>query len=494
MSDTKPEVMLIDLSSIAHMIYHVSASEPDPDYTSKTVVNRIHALAEGNPHVAICCDSGRSFRRDISPDYKANRPERDEILMHQIALIREQLVADGFPVWAAEAFEADDLLGTATLTARSAGHPVLIVTGDKDLLQLVTAAEPPVRCKSVQTGAVLDTEGVVAKLGVLPAQIVDYLALVGDTSDNIKGAPSVGPKTAAALLKEFGTLDDVYAILDSGVTTPTISIKLRGTLSDFRLRLATVRALVTLRTDVPVDTAALFAERAAPPMASDPEPEPMTREAQMDADIVYAMPNSPVPDAPLLPIQAPVQTTAIARVEPVIDAVAVPYERQLDPRNMSDAITMAKDMFAARVFGAGSPQEAMGRILAGRELGLPAITSLRLIKIVEGNLSMPAQLIVGLVMKSGFARYFRCTERTNDAATYETQRGDDPPQSLRFTVEDGRRAWPGTEDKFEKSGWGRNPADMCVARASSKLARLVYPDITANLYSPEEIAEMKGHE
>jgi hypothetical protein len=119
------------------------------------------------------------------------------------------------------------------------------------------------------------------------------------------------------------------------------------------------------------------------------------------------------------------------------------------------------------------------------------VTSLRTIKIVEGNISMTAQLIVAQVLKSGFARYFRVTERTDEAATFETQRGDDPPVSLRFTVQDGRRAWPSTDEKFKNSGWGRNPADMCVARASSKLARLVYPDIVSNVYSPEEIAEIK---
>ncbi len=483
--EQKPEVVLIDLSSIAHMIYHVSASEPDPDHTSKTVVNRVHALAAGNPHVAVCCDSGRSFRRDISADYKANRPERDEILMHQIALIREQLTADGFPVWAADSFEADDLLATATVAARSIGHPVLIVTSDKDLLSQVTDAEPPVRVKSVQTGAVLDSEGVALKLGVLPAQVVDYLSLVGDSSDNIKGAPGIGPKTAANLLKQFGTLDDIYMLLESGAPMVEMTLKLRQTLADFRPRVATVRALVTLRTDAPIDVAALFAERAAPPMASDiPAVEPVD-------DIAHPMPDSSAPDAPLPPVKAPTQSMQLARVEPVIDAEAVPYERQLDPRTMGEAVLLAKDMFAARVFGAGSAPDAMARILAGREMGIPAVTALRTIKIIDGNMSMTAQLIVAQVLKSGFARYFRVTERTNEAATFETQRGDDPPVTLRFTVEDGKRAFPGDDKAWAKSGWGRNPADMCVARSSSKLARLVYPDVCANVYSPDEIAEMK---
>ena len=103
------EVVLIDLSSIAHPIWHMSQSEPDPNHTSTAIVARVRALATGNPHVAICCDSGRSFRHDLAPTYKANRPESEAPLHHQITLAVEQLEADGFPVWAVKGFEADDV-------------------------------------------------------------------------------------------------------------------------------------------------------------------------------------------------------------------------------------------------------------------------------------------------------------------------------------------------------------------------------------------------
>jgi 5'-3' exonuclease len=85
-----PEIVLIDLSSIAHPIWHMSQSEPDPNHTSQQIVARIRALASDKPHVAICCDSGRSFRHDIAPSYKANRPEAEAPLHHQIALARER--------------------------------------------------------------------------------------------------------------------------------------------------------------------------------------------------------------------------------------------------------------------------------------------------------------------------------------------------------------------------------------------------------------------
>jgi hypothetical protein len=91
------------------------------------------------------------------------------------------------------------------------------------------------------------------------------------------------------------------------------------------------------------------------------------------------------------------------------------------------------------------------------------------------------------VLKSGKAKFFRCTERTAERATFETQRGDDPPFSLTFTVDEAKSGWSKDEKAWKASGWGRTPADMCVARAGSKLARLVYPDVVAGLYDPSEM-------
>jgi hypothetical protein len=166
----------------------------------------------------------------------------------------------------------------------------------------------------------------------------------------------------------------------------------------------------------------------------------------------------------------------------------VDFSQQLEPRNMDDAVRLAQRMYESRLFGAyGTPQAVLATVLAGRELGIPAMASLRAFHIIEGKPTLSAGTIQSLVIKSGKAKYFRCAERTNERATFETQRGDDPPVSLSFSVEDGRRAWPKDDAAFAKSGWGKNPADLCVARASSKLARLVYPDVVSGLYAPEEM-------
>ena len=503
--EPKPEVLLIDLSSLAHQTYHVSGTEIDPDYVSKTVVGRIHTMASGVDHVGVCCDSGRSFRHDISDSYKANRTVDDEkraVLGHQIKLIREQLAADGIAVYEAKGYEADDVIGTATKAARAAGHPVLIVTGDKDLSQLVTDEAPAVRCKSVQTGNAIDTAGVVAKLGVAPWQVVDYLSLVGDSSDNIKGAVGIGEKTARELLKQFGSLDDLYRVMDSvGLKSSGVTQAKAASLRMFRDRLDHVRTLVRLA-DVPdLDLSGLLAPRVIPLMTE--EPEPVTKDEQKDADIAYIFGEDepPTPPAtittttptPEQPVAAVVpQSQALARV---VNAEVVPFERQLEPRDSAGAIALSDRMFKSRMFsGYGSPEAVLATVMAGRELGLQAIASLRGFHIVEGKPTLAADLIRALVIKSGQARYFRCVERTEKKATFTTARKDDPQHeiSLSFSVDEAKAAQLGGWDgnKFKPgSGWAKSPADQCVARASAKLARLAYPEVVFGLYDPSELAD-----
>ena len=133
--------LLIDLSSIAHPIWHMSGSEPDPDHTSQRTVAAVLKLAADHPHTAICCDSPKSFRKELDATYKANRPPAEAPLHHQIDLAREALEAEGFPVWRVDGFEGDDLIATATKCLRETvtyDHDVLIASADKDLLALVS--------------------------------------------------------------------------------------------------------------------------------------------------------------------------------------------------------------------------------------------------------------------------------------------------------------------------------------------------------------------
>jgi hypothetical protein len=146
---------------------------------------------------------------------------------------------------------------------------------------------------------------------------------------------------------------------------------------------------------------------------------------------------------------------------------------------------MSQKLFASYLFGGayGSPEAVFSTIVAGRELGLQAMASLRGFHIVEGKHQLSADLIRALVLRSGLAVYFRCKERTAERCTFVTHRKGDPdPIELTYTIAEAQQAGL----VKAKSGWEKSPTDMLVARAGSKLARLVYPEVVHGIYSPEE--------
>jgi 5'-3' exonuclease len=493
------QVVFVDLSSISHPIWHMSQSEPDPNATSQKIVARVRALAQDQPHVAICCDAGKSFRHELSAAYKANRPESDAPLQHQITLAREQLEADGFPVWAVRGFEADDLIATGVTQALAADLDALIVSADKDLLQLVG---PRVRAMSVKDGSIFDEEAVFKKFAVAPWQMRDYLTLVGDASDNVKGAKGIGPVKAASILAKFESLDKLYQALDAAagqdVGLPT-SIDM--TLREFQASYPLTRSLITLRTDVTIPFDEIHAPRVskeAAQFAVDMEDDMDSTEAP-DAGAVPqpAAAREPSPSVPHGGDAAQLETALAVREADQILAAPADWERGLDPRSMKDARVLAKDMHDSRMFSAyGSPQGVLSTIMVGRELGLPAMASLRCIYNIEGKHSLSAALMVALVLKSGLAEYFEPISFSEEEATFETQRkGARNPVRLTHTFDMGKKAFPKTKADWEKSflasGWGRNPTDMVVARAQARLARMVYPDLLAGLYAPEELAEIR---
>ena len=468
------EVVLIDLSSIAHPIWHTSTADPVPNAVKTKIVARVRALASDKAHVAVCCDAGRSFRHDLNASYKANRPPREEALHHQIKLACEALKDDGFPVWAAPGFEADDVIATAV--AKTLAVPdvsALVVSSDKDLLQLVG---PRVRVMSARDGSMFDEAAVLEKFGVRPGQMRDYLTLVGDSADNVKGAPGIGPTKARALLSEHGSLKDIYEVGPEALGAPPAVAK---TLVEFQAQWTDTAALITLRDDAPIPFDDILQERVPAPariLAFEEDDD-------MDTDTVTEQTEQEQPPAPAAVMVRPPDVLAPAPEE---------WERQLEPRSMTEAKALAKVMFDSGLFSAyGTPQAVMSTVLAGRELGLTAMASLRAIHVVEGKPTLSADLIRALVLRSGKAKYFRCTERSATRATFETQRDEDPAFRLTFTIEEARAAWPKSEDAWAKSGWGKNPADMLIARASAKLARLVYPDVVHGLYLTDEMLEAR---
>jgi len=481
--------VLIDLSSIAYPIWMTSSSEPDPNAVSTKIVARIRNLASNQPHVAICCDKGRSFRAELAPSYKANRPPREEALHHQIDLACETLKADGFPVWAVRGFEADDVIASATTQAQA--HPdtdVLIVSADKDLLQLVGDR---VTAMSARDGAVVTANDVVEKFGVRPEQMRDYLTMVGDASDNVKGIAGIGPKRASELLARFDSLDRIYEELAAvGAGPMNLTVSIAKALREFQPHLETTRKLITLRTDAEIPFDELFQPRVVQEIQT---PGFASEDYEMDTE----QPTTETPTGDAAKEGSPAVTSIATREPEVLTPAPAEWERQLDPRSLRDAKALAFDMFNSRMFSAyGTVQGVLATVMVGRELGLPAMASLRSIHVIEGKHALSAALMVALVLRSGLAEFFEPIEISPTSVTYETHRkGGRNPIKLTHTIEMARQAWPKAkkdwEEAFNGSGWGRVPTDMLVARCTARLCRLVYPDLLAGLYTPEELAEIR---
>ncbi|MDO9599843.1 MAG: DNA polymerase I [Azoarcus sp.] len=213
-----PTLLLVDGSSYLYRAFHalpdLRTAKGEPTGAIRGVLSMLRRLESDYKAEYRACvfdAKGKTFRDDWYPDYKAQRPSMPDDLRAQIEPLHEAVRAEGWPLLSVEGVEADDVIGTLTRQAAERGWEVVISTGDKDLTQLV---RPGVRWVNTMSEEVLDEAGVTAKFGVPPERIVDYLALVGDTVDNVPGVEKCGPKTAVKWLTEYGTLDNLVANAD----------------------------------------------------------------------------------------------------------------------------------------------------------------------------------------------------------------------------------------------------------------------------------------
>ena len=254
-------LILVDGSSYLFRAYHVpylqalSTADGRPTGAITGVLNMIRSLKKDYPNgnvVVIFDAKGKTFRNDMYPEYKANRPPMPDDLRSQIAPLHEIIAAMGLPLLVIPGVEADDVIGTLAKQASEQGIETVISTGDKDMAQLVT---PHVRLINTMTDVEMDEAGVVEKFGVRPDQIIDYLALMGDKVDNIPGVVKCGPKTAVKWLTEHGTLDEVIANADK------VKGKIGENLRDALEQLPLSYQLATIKCDVELEQTA---EQLAP--------------------------------------------------------------------------------------------------------------------------------------------------------------------------------------------------------------------------------------
>ena len=250
-SSTENPLILIDGSSYLYRAYHalppLMSSKNQPTGAIRGVISMINKILLDHPNspLAVIFDAkGKTFRHEMYKDYKANRPPMPEDLVKQIEPINQIVEALGIKLLSIKGVEADDVIGTLAKEASEAGLDTVISTGDKDMTQLVNKH---IKVVNTMSNELLDEKGVENKFGVKPELIIDYLALVGDTSDNVPGVEKVGPKTAVKWLIEYGSLDEI--IKNAEKISGKVGENLRNGLSQLHVS----KELVTIKKDVSLE-------------------------------------------------------------------------------------------------------------------------------------------------------------------------------------------------------------------------------------------------
>jgi DNA polymerase-1 len=269
MTTNQIPIVLVDGSSYLYRAFHalppLTNSSGQATGAVKGVISmirRLHKDYPGSPVAVVFDAKGKTFRDDMFPEYKAQRPPMPDELREQVAPIHAIVRAMGLPLLCVEGVEADDVIGTLARQAAAQGRPVVISTGDKDMAQLV---DEHITLVNTMSDTVLDVAGVEQKFGVPPRLVIDLLALMGDKSDNIPGVPGVGEKTALGLLQGLGGLDAIYADLDKVAELPfrgakTIAAKLEAE----KARADMSYALATIKTDVELELSPEQLQNAEP--------------------------------------------------------------------------------------------------------------------------------------------------------------------------------------------------------------------------------------
>ena len=352
-----PRLYLVDGFSYLYRAFHAlppfSNSKGEPTGAVLGVVNMLQKfLKEEKPtHLAVIFDApGRTFRDDLFEAYKAHRPPMPDELRAQITPLLETVEALGLPILQVPGVEADDVIGTLARRGSAAGMRVVISTGDKDMAQLV---DERVTLINTMSGSALDRAGVKTKFDVDPEQIIDYLALVGDTSDNIPGVPKVGPKTAAKWLAAYRTLDAIVA------HAAEIEGKVGESLRENLVQLELSRKLATISCDLELPIAPEALTLGAPQNVA--RLREIYRQLELHS-LLRALDAASPPAAPTIAAAAlaaapPLAEDAIVAVAADPAAAAIPDAARealaAAPRNYATVFTMeALDDWIARLSAA----------------------------------------------------------------------------------------------------------------------------------------------
>lgn len=502
-------ICLVDLSAIFAQAW--SASGPEVQGAGYDgALGAINRIANANPtNVAICCDSRTNWRKAVAPEYKAHREKRPATYYAQLDRVKQRLVDDGYLLWSAEGFEADDVIATATDAAYTADHEVLIATSDKDLLQLVCPKVHVLRTHSWDTWGEAQ---VVEKFGVRPGLLGMWLALVGDTADNVPGCPLVGPKVATKLVATYESWPALWAAVG---TPPGVEPTSKGKESAINLNLRTYRTqvelaakLVALSYDAPIKFTEIFETRARKAQEEDEMPHDLgaiqeeMEERGLATHVVDVALGPPPADAqklapppPVVTTQAPLVlehpkvlpgiATALVTAKSSAPDLGAMFGADMRPTKMDGCWWLARRLFESKLYQRfPNPEAILAVMLTGLEFGLSPMQSVApgTFSIIQGSPCPGAHLLIAQAMKHPDCEYLRLVESTPERCTYETKPKRDPePTRLTFTIEEARAAG------LTNAQWKARPAVMIRKTCGVQLARIAYPGALLGMYAAEEM-------
>jgi hypothetical protein len=427
---------IIDLSALYWRNWHASDGDEVSSARRKTL-GFVRSLY-GNGDVIVALDSPPYWRTDEYPEYKANRADRSEAAQEELKRCTEEILNDGWKVASAKKYEADDVIYTLI---QHQYKDAVVYGSDKDLLQCCDVIEPWSRnCKTAEN-----------TLGVKRSQVVDFLTLIGDNSDNIPGVKGVGPKTAIALLDTFGSIEEIFEqrLRSPDKFKPSTLANLNAALE----YIFEMKKLITLQDCASV----LTIEQKEKDMQQKTSEETVAQETK------------PVP----------AQTAAIT-----VQHDPVGFRQSLEPIGVNECYRISEAFFQSRLYSKfPTPQAIMVTIMRGRALGLDATTALDGINVIKGKPTMAASLMVGLVLASQQCEYLYCVDTTDSESSWAGKRKGTPEGIKRtFTMKDAERL-----ELASKDNWIKQPAIMLKWRAATMIIRELFPDVINGLYATEEM-------
>lgn len=459
---------IVDLAHLSRTYWHASENQP----LSTMLESSMDALwkVKGKNYDALFCavDYPPYERTKVYPEYKANREGAGPVYFEQYRLLQERAQREGFRIVRSKGHEADDVI--ATLVQSDEWD---IYTNDKDLLQLVG---DKVTVVSTVDFSERGAAQVAEKFGVAPDQLGDWLALVGDSSDNIPGCPKVGAKTATKILAGVGTLKNLFELLKDGALPIGCTPQLAEVIKANKEQVEMSRTLVELKRDVEIEEKPMKKVEAA---EIETETETTGGPLFTDADFEQASTQEPVEVAvasvSVRRDRAPAPIDSI-ELRPGVHLTAAKYElmKQL-AKNFHDG-----GMYARKF---SSAQAIFTVMMLGMELGVSPQVACQNFHFIEGRPAPAAHFLIALAKRDPDCLYLEMESETPEAVTYVTKKRSFPKE-LRFTysVQDAR-----TDQMKWASSSTKNHRAMLRKTAGSQAARLWYPEACNGLYSQEEM-------